>query len=147
MTMRGFLACYLGAVAFVGATGASTYHELQRRQDAVKLATATLTAPVISVPVVAAIPPVPGADAPTLPTPAAEPKIATSQLPKLRPHVVAQAKPLPRLRPHATPVHEPSWPPPPPPDIRYAYPAYPAYSAYGGYYPNYYPRYGYYRTF
>jgi hypothetical protein len=144
MTMRGFLACYLGAVALVGATGASAYHELQRRHEAVKLAAAPPPAPVISIPVLEATPPAPAVVAPTPSTPVAEPQVATPQLPKLRPHVVAQARPVRRLRPHVAPVQSPYWPPPPPPAIRYAYPVY---SAYGGYYPYFYLRYGYYRSF
>ena len=132
MTMRGFLACYLGAVALVGATGASAYHELQRRQEAVKLAAAPPPAPVISIPVEEATPPAPAVVAPTPSMPVAEPQVATPQLPKLRPHVVAQARPVRRLRPHVAPVQSPYWPPPPPPAIRYAYPVY---SAYGGYCP------------
>ena len=57
MTMRGFLACYLGAVAIVGITGASAYHGLQRRHEATQLASVTLPAPVAEAPPPAAAPP------------------------------------------------------------------------------------------
>lgn len=149
MNMRGFLGCYLSALAFVGAAGAGAYHELQRRDEAVKLTAATSRTLVISIPLTAA--PAPAVVAPTPPlfAAAAEPQFATTRLPKLRPHVVAQAKPLSRLPTHVTVVHVPDWPPPPPPPptmpvVRYAYPAYPMY---GGYYPYSYPPYGYRRSF
>jgi hypothetical protein len=146
MTMRGFLACYVVAVMFVGAAGASAYHELLHRPEAMDPAALTSVAPVISIPAAEATALAPAIVASTSLAPvaaAAKPRLATTQLPKLRPHIVAQAKPLPRLPSQLTTAHSPSWPPPPSPQpvVRYGY------SAYGGYYQYYYPPYRYYRSF
>jgi hypothetical protein len=155
MTMRGFLACYLGAVTVVGATGASAYYELQRRHEATQVAALTPTPFVVEAPapvvapaqVAPAVIVEPKAVVPPLAAPvAAEPK-AAAPWPKLRPHVVAQSKP----RPHVTTAHAQYLPPPPPPPppvlYRYAYPTYSAYGPYYPYYSYYYPGFGYYRTF
>lgn len=157
MTMRGFLACYLGAVAIAGITGASAYHELQRRHAATQIASAA------ALPVAVAEVPPPETAAPAIPTTAAaEPKAVApapakpvasqskvaARWPRLRPHVVARAKPRPRVTTDRAEYLPPQPPPPSPPPMAYgyAYPA-PAYPAYGGYYPYYYVRYGYYRSF
>jgi hypothetical protein len=166
MTMRGFLACYLGAVAIVGITGASAYHGLQRRHEATQLASVTLPAPVAEAPPPAAAPPAiatmaatePKAVAPAAANPVPNEGKVTAPWPRLRPHVVARAKP----RPHVTTDHaqylpprfatEPAQylppPPPSPPPMAYGYAYPPPYPGYGsGYYPYYYVRYGYYRSF
>ena len=155
MTMRGFLACYLGAVAIIGITGASAYHELQRRHAAAQIAAATLPAPVAEAPPPEAAAPAiattaaaePKAVAPTPVKPvASNPKVA-APWPRLRPHVMARARPRPRVTTEHAEYLPPLLPPSPPPmAYGYAYPA-PAYPAYGGYYPYYYVRYGYYRSF
>jgi hypothetical protein len=163
MTMRGFLACYVGAVAVAGITGASAYHELQRRHEAAQLASATPPAPVAEAPPpAAALPPIatvasaePKAIVPAPAKPAMKEPKAT-QWPTLRPHIVARARP----RPHVTTEHAqylprpaaeqagylPPPPPSSPPPMAYGY-AYSPYPPYGGYYPYYYVRYGYYRSF
>ena len=164
MTLRGFLACYLGAVVIVGGVGASAYQGLQRRHAAmeaaatpkpVAVAEATQdTAPVpVQAPAAVAAPPMPTPVAPVA-APSARP------LPKLRPHgtttVAANPKPWPRVASAHTTVHQPPrvvhneapvyQPQPygPPPEMQYyASPAYYPYGSYYGYgyYP---PRYRYY---
>src|SRR5579871_2344716 len=100
MTLRGFLACYLGAVVIVGGVGASTYQGLQRRHAAMEAvatpkpvavaeATQDTTPVAVQAPAVVAAPPAP--------TPVAAP--TARPLPKLRPHVAttvaANPKPWP----------------------------------------------------
>jgi hypothetical protein len=165
MTMRGFLAYYLGTVMVIGAAGASTYHVLVLRH-AVTEAAATPAKPVVVAETAPqdAAPPTP-APAATVPLP--EP-LHVRLVPKLRPHVATAGRPIPRHplrtvsaehsaahRPTAVaalrrevPVYRPApYMAPPrlaPPAVGYY--AYPAYSPYAGYY-TYYPRYGYYRSF
>jgi hypothetical protein len=164
MTLRGFLACYLGAVVIVGGVGASAYQGLQRRHAAIEAvatpkpvavaeATQDTTPAAVPAPATVATPPAPALVAPAT-APGARP------LPKLRPHVTttvaANPKPWPRVASVHTTMHQPPrvahnevpayQPQPygPPPEMQYY--ASPAYYPYGGYYGyGYYPpRYRYY---
>jgi hypothetical protein len=169
MTLRGFVACYLGAVVVVGGVGASAYQGLRHRHAAmdalttpkpVEVADATHDAtPPPAAPPVAMLPPL----APARVVAAAPP--AARALPKLRPHVAtavpSNPKPWPRVAVAHAPAHQPprathndvarneppSYQPPPygpPPEMQYyASPAHYPYGGYG-YYP---PRYGYYRSY
>ena len=172
MTLRGFLACYLGAVVVVGGVGASAYQGLRQRHAAmdalttpkpVTVAEATQDATPTPAPPVATVPPL----APPRVVAAAQP--AARALPKLRPHVAtavpSNPKPWPRVAvTHAPPRQPPRTahnevarneapnyqPPPygPPPEMQYY--ASPAHYPYGGYYGGYGyypPRYGYYRSY
>jgi hypothetical protein len=165
MTLRGFLAYYLGTVMVIGAAGASTYHVLVLRHAATEAAAPTAK-PVVTAEVLPQDVAQP-APAPTATMPLAEP-LHLRPMPKLRPHVAAAGRPVLRHplrtvaaehsaahRPTAVaalrrevPVYRPApYMAPPrlaPPAVRYY--AYPAYSPYPGYY-SYYPRYGYYRSF
>jgi hypothetical protein len=163
MTMRGFLAYYLGTVMVIGAAGASTYHVLVLRHAATEAAATTAKPAVVAeaVPQDVALP------APAATAPQAEP-LHVRPMPKLRPHVATAGRPALRHplrtvaaehaathRPTAVaalrrevPVYRPApYMAPPrlaPPAVSYY--AYPAYSPYAGYY-SYYPRYGYYPSF
>jgi hypothetical protein len=167
MTMRGFLAWYLGAVMVVGAAGASTYHVLLQRHAAAETAAAKPIAVADETPP-EALPPI---ATPSGPGSAAtkrwdEPSHVMRE-PRLRPHVAVATRPALRhpLRtvaaahaaPHrptvvATRREVPIYRPAPyapsalrsPPAVGY-YP-YVAYDPYTGYY-SYYPRTGYYRSF
>jgi hypothetical protein len=147
MTMRGFLACYFGAVVAVAATGVGAYQSLRDRP-----------VPEASVPIVEAEQTPPVALPQAAPAPPA--KASLPQLPKLRRHVAATPKTLAQHRPPVAPparrpvvissAHpdiypsEPYHPAPPPPGRYYADPAdYP----YPGPYMNYPRPYGYYRPF
>ena len=165
MTMRGFLAYYLGTVMVIGAAGAGTYHALVLRHAATEAA-ATPAKPVVEAET-ALQDVAPPAPAPAATVPLAEP-LHVRPVPKLRPHVTAAGRSIVRhpLRTvaaeHSTahrpttvaslrrevPVYRPApYMAPPrlaPPAVSYY--AYPAYSPYAGYY-TYYPRYGYYRSF
>jgi hypothetical protein len=172
MTLRGFVACYLGAVVVVGGVGASAYQGLRHRHAAmdalttpkpVEVADATHDATPPPAPPVAVLPPL----APARVVAAAPP--AARALPKLRPHVAtavpSNPKPWPRVAVAHAPAHQPprathndvarneppSYQPPPygpPPEMQYY--ASPAHYPYGGYYGGYGyypPRYGYYRSY
>jgi hypothetical protein len=172
MTLRGFLACYLGAVAVIGGVGTSAYQGLRHRHAALE-ALATPKPVVVAEATHAATPPAPpvaAAVTPPVPAPvvAAAPPTARA-LPKLRPHVAtavpSNPKPWPRVAVTRTPARQPprvarnevarneapSYQPQPygpPPEMQYY--ASPAYYPYGGYYGGYGyypPRYGYYRSY
>jgi hypothetical protein len=167
MTVRGFVACYLGIVLAIGAAGASTFHALQRRHAAEEAAAAT------SVVVAAAAPQsvTPALAPAAVPAAKATETSRATQVPHLRPRITVEArtafrhplhvqtaKHLPLRRPAvvavvrndmpmARPARYAALPPRQPPVAGYsAYPAYPAYAPYGAYSP-YYPTYRYYRSF
>jgi len=171
MTLRGFLACYLGAVVVIGGVGASAYQGLRHRHAApeavatpkpIAVAEATPEAPPPPTPPVAA------AVTPPAPVVAAAPPTARA-LPKLRPHVATAVASNPKSWPRVAATHAPAHQPPrtahnevarneppiyqpqpygPPPEMQYY--ASPARYPYGGYYGGYGyypPRYGYYRSY
>lgn len=153
MTVRRFLLCYLGAIAFIGVAGATGYQALLRQHTETTAARPVMVADASPDAAARDAPPAAAAVTPTVPP-------AAIAIPKLRPHV-ATAMRLPRLRPPATTSHatshaatapardkwaaaSPAQPyndPPPP-----SYNAWPVYYSYPGYY-GYYPRYGYYRAY
>jgi hypothetical protein len=175
MTLRGFLAYYLGAVTVVGGVGASAYQELHRRHAAME-AVATPKPVVVAEATHDATPPpappVAAAVTPPAPAPvvAAAPPTARA-LPKLRPHVATAVASNPKPWPRVAVTHAPPRQPPrtahneiarneasvyqaqpygPPPEMPYGYYASPAYYPYAGYYGGYGyypPRYGYYRSY
>jgi hypothetical protein len=173
MTLRGFLACYLGAVVVVGGVGASAYQGLRHRHAAMDALTTPKPVAVAEVTHDATPPPsAPNAAAitPARPAPAvASAPPAARAVPKLRPHVATAAtanpKPWPRVAVAHTPAHQaprtahneiarneaPNYQPQPygpPPEMQYY--ASPAHYPYGGYYGGYGyypPRYGYYRSY
>ena len=173
MTLRGFLACYLGAVVVIGGVGASAYQELRHRHAALEAVATAKPVALADATHEATPPPAPPLDAtvtPRTPAPivAAAPPPARA-LPKLRPHVptavASNPKPWPRVAVTHAPVRQPPrtahtevarneasnyQPPPygPPPEMQYY--ASPAHYPYGGYYGGYGyypPRYGYYRSY
>jgi hypothetical protein len=169
MRLRGFLACYLGAVVIIGGVGASAYQGLQHRHAAMEALAKPKPVAVAEATTEATPPPAPLAAAavtPPAPVVAAAPPTARA-LPKLRPHVAtavaSNPKPWPRVahgparQPPRTahnevarnepPMYQPQ-PYSPPPEIQYY--ASPAHYPYGGYYGGYGyypPRYGYYRSY
>ncbi len=139
MSIRKFLAWYLGALSFVAVTGASAYHALEH-QRLEQAATDADVKPAAAV-AVAELPP-----APSLQPAAAEPSPA---LPQLRPHVAASARKPSTARSSVrtaeaskSTTHRASARPPVPAPY-YAYRAYDPYRSGSAYYA-YYPRYGYY---
>jgi hypothetical protein len=173
MTLRGFLACYLGAVVVAGGVGASAYQGLRHRHAAMEaqaMPKPVAVAEAIPDATPPPAPPVAATQTPRVPAPvvAAVPPTARA-LPKLRPHaaaaVASNPKPWPRVAVTHAPAHQPPrtahnevarneppmyQPQPygPPPEMQYY--ASPAHYPYGGYYGGYGyypPRYGYYRSY
>ncbi len=147
MKIRSVLLWHLGAVLFVGAAGAGTYHGLRNlhaqraalaeREASVVVADATVaTAPIVAPAVVATPAPVrPVASAlPVPPLPRAAPTVHTVAA---NSHRVTRLAVSARRRVYVT---SPASPEPP---ARYAYPGYLAYAPGAGYYP-YYTQYRYY---
>jgi hypothetical protein len=173
MTLRGFLACYLGAVVVVGGVGASAYQGLRNRHAALE-AVATPKPVAVAEATPDATPPPAPPHAAALTPPAHVPVVAATPpaaraLPKLRPHVATAVASNPKPWPRVTVTHAPARQPPrtvhnevarneapnyqpppygPPPEMQYY--ASPAHYPYGGYYGGYGyypPRYGYYRSY
>jgi hypothetical protein len=173
MTLRGFLACYLGAVAVIGGVGATAYQGLQHRHAAMEALATPKPVAVAEATHDATPPPAPPAAAavtPSAPAPGVVAAAPTARaLPKLRPHVATAVASSPKPWPRVAVTHAPTHQPPrtthnevarneapnyhpqpygPPPEMQYY--ASPAYYPYGGYYGGYGyypPRYGYYRSY
>jgi hypothetical protein len=139
LSIRKFLSWYLGALLFVGVTGASAYRALEQ-QRLPQVATNADVKPQAAV-AMADTPPAPSVEPPAV--------IATPALPQLRPHVAASARKPPQTRSSArtaeasrSTTHRASARPPVPAPY-YAYRTYDPYRSGYAYYA-YYPRYGYY---
>ena len=126
MTMRGFLACYLGVVVAVGAVGGSAYEGLRHRHAAMEMAAAKPISVAEATPAIVAPPapsPVP-AVTPTIPAPAPAATVAstpttspaappaqppnTASWPKLRPHVATAVAPRRPVWPRTAVAHAPA---------------------------------------
>lgn len=166
MNIRSVLVWHLGAVLFVGAAGAATYHGIQNlhaqraalagHEATTVVADATpVTAPPVAAPAPAVAALAPAATAPAATTPAATtsrparsvasalpvpplPKMASATHPVLaRSHRMTRVAVSTRRRVY---VAAPAAPEPP---VSYRYPGYLAYAPGAGYYP-YYTQYRYY---